>query len=117
MSANNKLKTIRIDADELQIEAFKSQFNLPLEAVFKGYVICNSFEEFVHLYDDSPGCTRIAWTKVPELAKVFKNADVAINVAQRIGNMGKYKTEVWGLFETDEQFFTWKLIPSGEAPS
>lgn len=113
----NELKTIRIDADELQIEEFKSQFKLPLEAVFRGYVIYNTFEEFVHLYDDSPDCTRIAWTKEPELARVFEDADSAIHVAQKIDNMGKYKTEVWGLFETDAQFFTWKLIPSGEAQS
>lgn len=76
MSADNKLKTIRIDADELQ-----------------------------------------AWTKEPELARVFEDADSAILVAQKINDMGKHKTEVWGLFETDQQFFTWKLIPSGEAQS
>ena len=117
MSTNNKPKTIRIDADEVQIEAFKSQFKLPLEAVFRGYVIYNSLEEFVHLYDDSPGCTRIAWTKEPELARAFEDADSAIHIAQMINNMGKHKAEIWGLFETDQQFFTWKLIPSGEAQS
>lgn len=113
----NELKTIRLEADELQIEEFKSQVKLPLEAVFRGYVIYNSFEEFVHLYDDSPSCIRIAWSKEPDLARVFDDADSAIHVAQKIDKMGKHKTEIWGLFETDEKFFTWKLIPSGEAPS
>lgn len=113
----NQLKTIRINADEVQIEEFKSQFKLPLEAIFQGYVICNAFEEFVHLYDDSPSCTRIAWTKEPELAKVFEHADGAFKVALRIGNLGKHKTDVWGLFETEEQIFTWKIAPSGVTKS
>lgn len=110
----NELNVIRIGVDEMAINEFKEQFQLPIEAKFCGYVICNPLEEFVQYFDDQPYLQHIGWTELPENAKVYSDVETAVAISKLIE---RHQTTIWGLFETNDQYLTWKLIPREEIPS
>ena len=111
---NNQIQFIRIGVDEISINEFKEQFQIPIEAIFCGYVICNSLEEFVQSFDDQPYFQHIGWTKYPEFAIAYSDVVTALEVSKLIE---RHQTSIWGLFETEGQYLTWKLIPREDNPS
>lgn len=75
--------------------------------IFKGYIIfLTGREEFLALFEDDEESTAFGYTDVITSSKVFENISQAIAVSKRIT---KYKTEVWAVMETSEQYGTYPV--------
>lgn len=73
--------------------------------VLLGYVIhAPEKDDYLMIQKDHRGVVSRAWVKVPQLAKRY-NTQQAAESTRRMLDVG-YKTEVWELWETPDNFVT-----------
>lgn len=93
-----------LEGERITIEEAKKRLNLPDNTEFKGYVIhLPDKDEFLSIFEETEAMVNTAYTKLPDLAKVFHSIESAVDVAEEIT---KHRLLICLLFESDQQYLT-----------